>query len=263
MKILFDRESSQVQVQLETKGKRLKTLFDALSKHGWRYSLSSDPLTSEELEKYQVLAIFTRKRATQPGTKNPFPKDHSFAYSEREIAAIKRFVYRGGGLLLISNHGPLSPSNPKNDWTVNDKVLARAFNIEIKPACFRIPRKRLMTMSGKWLSTDPAIASTILKGVSSIVAHNSCAISAMPGARATKIARIPHDAIDTSGNDFRPEHHCYALTLPHGSGNIIVAGNSGISGDPDTTYPGKGLIDTGDNKAFLLNSLRYVAGGNL
>lgn len=261
MRILFDSKSTQVQVQVET-GKRLNTLFDAITGQGWTYSLSTDPLTSEELEEYDVLAILTRRRATQKGFTNPFPPDTSFAYTPEEVAAIQELVSGGGGLLLISNHGPF-PTAPNDNQTENDKVLANAFGVSLFPAAFMAPNSKEMKISGSSLSTDPAITSTILNGVSSIVTHNSCAIAAQPGTTATVIASIPLDAKNISPT-FKdgPQGFCYALTLAYGSGNVIIAGNSGISGDPGSPFPAPGLIDAGDNKAFLLNALSYVGGAS-
>jgi hypothetical protein len=39
----------------------------------------------------------------------------------------------------------------------------------------------------------------------------------------------------------------------------IVAGNSGIAGDPDSRYPAIGMIKQGSNLDFLLNCIDWVS----
>ena len=252
--ILFDKGGSQVQVQLETQ-KRLTTLFGALEAQGWTYAIGEDRITDEQLQSVKVLAILTRHVATQKGTKNPFPANWDFAFTDGELSAITNFVQRGGGLLHISNHGPFSNA-PNDDWTVYDKVLAAKLGVTIEPASFMLKGANLMPMT---LSTDPAITSTILKGVSAVVAHNSCAIAAMKGTPATVVASIPSNAFnDNPKSKLTPPGWNYAITLTHGKGKVIVAGNSGIAGNTDSQYPAPGLIATPDNQQFQINCLSYL-----
>jgi hypothetical protein len=251
MHIVFDKGSSQVQVDLETGGKRLKTLFDAITAEGWTFAIGPDRIDGAALQGADCLAILTRRGATQRGTTNPFPADWDFSFTSSELQAVGDFVNGGGGLLLISNHGPFSAGS--FDWTVNDRVLAAQFGVTINPAAYQSPEGRTLTMSG--IDLNPA-QSDILRGVTSIVPHNSCAVST--GDPADFIAHIPANAKNSSPI-FKngPAGESYAVTA--GSGRIIVGGNSGIAGSEGTNYPASGLIDAGGNKQFLLNALR-VAG---
>lgn len=255
MHILFDSQSSQVECQNETQ-QRLDTLFGAITGKGWTYAQTVNPITTQQLAGADVLVILTRLRVTTPGTTNPFAPDFPFAFSDAEIQAITNFVWGGGGLVHMSNHGPF-PGNPDDDQQVNDRVLAKAFGVYLDPAAFQLPGGGIMTMSGSLLSSNPAITSTILNGVKSIAAHNTCSIAGP--ASATVIASIPKEAVNVSPSCTLPAAgNPYAITLTYGSGKVIITGNSGITGDADSDFPAPGLIDTADNKRFILNCLSYV-----
>jgi hypothetical protein len=253
MNILFDKGSSQVQVQLETNN-RLNTLFRAIEEQGWSHSIGPDRIDGAALDGIHCLVILTRHKATQPGTTNPFPSDWDFAYTQDELSAIHQFVTGGGGLLLISNHGPFSTGDV--DWTVNDKVLAAQFGVSVNPAAYQSPNPPL-TMTAPDFGSSPA-ARAILEGVESIVVHNSCAVSMADPQ--TSIAIIPPNAFNTSPTyPNGPEGENYALlgNAP-GCGRLIVCGNSGLAGDPTSNFPARGLINEGSNLQFLLNAIRHL-----
>jgi hypothetical protein len=261
MHILFDEMSTQVQVQNETCA-RLNTLWGAITAKGWTYAQISNPITPEQLSSCDVLCILTRLQSTQPGFTNPFPPNTIFAYLPSEIDAILQFVNAGGGLLFISNHGPFdNPKQLADDQTRYDRALANMLGVFIQPATFQYPPPKPLTLSGALLSTDPSLTSTVLNGVGSIVIHNSCAISALPGTTLTPIASIPSDVGNVSPlcPNPVPGDFVYAGALAYGGGNVIVAGNSGIVGDATSGYPAQGMIDEGDNKTFIVNCLSYLA----
>lgn len=256
MKFLFDKGSSQVQVQLET-GVRLTTLFGAIEAQGWSYEIGPDRIDHASLADVDGLVVLTRHRATAPGTTNPFPPDWDFAFTTRELDAIRAFNTAGGGVLLISNHGPFSAANLRNDWTVYDRVLAAEFGVVIQPAAYQL-RPPPLTMNGGDLSANPVLQASILAGVTSIVPNNSCAVSSSdPGGLV--IASIPPNAVNTSPTfPDGPAGQSYAVLAGAGVGPVIVGGNSGIAANAGTGYPGPGRIGTGSNLRFLLNCLAYI-----
>ena len=261
MKILFDKGSSQVQVHLETGGRRLSTLFAAVEQEGWEYEIGPDRITSDSLVGVDCLAILTRHMATKPGTTNPFPSGWDFAFTVEELDAILGFNQRGGGVLLISNHGPFRAGLV--DWTVNDRVLAAELGVAVNPAAYQSPTPPL-TMEGSNLNPDLLLQETILAGVTSIVPNNSCAISS-DSPSAQWVAKIPSNARNTSPIfPNGPDGQSYAVVVSTpGRGLVLVGGNSGIAGDADSDYPGPGRIGTGSNKRFLINTLRYCGAGGL
>lgn len=105
MHILFDSLSSQVQVHRRERI-RMNTLLGAIQSEGWTYSYSRDPITSGQLHGCDVLAILTREQLNFKDATNPNANSDAFAYADSEIEAIDSFLGNGGGLLLISNHGP-------------------------------------------------------------------------------------------------------------------------------------------------------------
>jgi hypothetical protein len=256
MKFLFDKGSSQVQVQLET-GTRLTTLFDAIEAQGWSYEIGPDRIDAASLADVDGLVVLTRHGATAPGTTNPFPANWDFAFTADELGAIRAFNAAGGGVLLISNHGPFSAANLNNNWTVNDRVLAAEFGVVIQPAAYQSPTPPL-TMDGGDLSSNPALQASILAGVTSIVPNNSCAVSS-PNSGSLVIASIPSNAVNTSPIfPDGPAGQSYAVLAGSGAGPVIVGGNSGIAGNAGTNYPGPGRIGTGSNLQFLLNCMEYI-----
>ena len=180
-----------------------------------------------------------------------------------EITTITNFVNAGGGLFLISNHGP-TPTDLTDD-TVNDKVLAQAFNVVIQPAHFKGPGK-LMSMTLANSLNNALTSADVLFQVKEIAVHNSCAISPGPKLTFTSIAKIPPTAVDQNtgpgGTNLKPADQYYAIKLPWGSGSgqVIVAGNSGQAGDDGCINPSPGTIAYTNNLLFLLNCFKVLAG---
>ncbi|HXO28868.1 MAG TPA: hypothetical protein VOA80_16070 [Thermoanaerobaculia bacterium] len=253
MQILFDKGSTQVQVHIET-GHRLVTLFQAIKDQGWDSAIGPDRITRESLEGVNCLVILTRHRATAPGYVNPFPGDWDFAFMESELKAILDFNMAGGGLLLISNHGPFAKGG--HDFTTHDRVLAAQFGVTINPAAYQM-RKGPLTMTLKNFDPNPNVRANLLSGVDSIKPHNSCAISA---AGCVPLSAIPDDAVNVSPTfPDGPAGQAFALVVAPNCGQIIVAGNSGIAGDADSDYPAKGMIEAGSNLRFLIDALNWVS----
>jgi hypothetical protein len=302
--ILFDSKSSQLEVQVQT-GTRLTNLYHAIQKRGWQSSTTLLPasggdaplLTIGLLNNYNVLCILTRldQKAPPSPSLGPYPEgsnpppffrifeQNSIQYWPEEITAILNFVYNGGGLLLISDHGPPSQKEIMDNQTINDCQLAAAFGVAIEPAMFVNPNG-LIVMSGSCLNS--AFSANILDNVTSIVVHDCCAIFPFDqGAGFVPVVSLPDGLnnvspinnvppADANGNTL-----AYALCNPnYGSGKVIIAGNAGIAGNSDHPYPSQGLfytsppsvqlmpytsppsyLPTAQNDVFLLNCLEYLA----
>ena len=259
--IVFDNLGTQVQIHRRL-DIRLNTLLGAIHSEGWTYDFSRDPITAEQLQACNVLAIFTRHPVGFADANNPAVPGQSYAYDPSEISIIHDFVKAGGGLLLISNHGP-SPTSTTDD-TINDKVLAQEFNVVIKPARFHVPGVTLMSMTLANSLNSALSASSVLFQVSEIAVHNSCAIRRSSGHPFTSIATIPSSAVDENngpgGTNLSPANHHYAIMFQSGSGRVIVAGNSGLAGDDGCTDPSPGTIAYANNLLFLLNCFKVLAG---
>jgi hypothetical protein len=258
MHVVFDNLSTQVQVHRRLHI-RLNTLLGAIHSEGWTHTFARDPITPDQLHGCNVLAILTRHPVGYTDATNPAAPNQSFAYDTGEILAITEFVNAGGGLLLISNHGPTPTSN--TDDTVNDKVLAQAFNVVIQAAHFQVPGATLMSMTLAY-SLNATLSAGVLFQVTEIATHNSCA-SAAARARVHVNRQGPSTAVDKNtgpgGTNLPPAHQHHAITFGFGKGRVIVAGNSGIAGDDGCTDPSPGVIAYANNLLFLINCFKVLA----
>jgi hypothetical protein len=266
MHILFDSFSSQVQVHRRL-SIRMNTLLGAIQSEGWTYSFSRNPITTGQLDGCDVFAILTREQLNFDGFATNPNESAAFAYTPDEIKNILSFVENGGGVLLISNHGPYkaNPKDKKLGDTKYDVHLAKAFGVIINPAHFNDGKgNTLMTMNTKNDSLNSGL--NILFQVTEIAVHNSCGIQGTRGTPWEWIAKIPNDAIDNSGHipKFKPydkktkaQQH-YAIRLKESK--VIVAGNSGLAGDDGCTIPAPGTILYGNNLLFLLNCFKWLGG---
>jgi hypothetical protein len=259
MNVLFDTMGAQVQIHNAT-GVRLTTLYNALNALSYTTTFTdyTTPI-SAQLANADVLVILTHQFSQQPAYPPAIPETTSFEFPEADLTGIPEWVQAGGGLLLISNHGE---SGAPPYWPVNDIVLAQQFGIKIVPAFFSLPTSGLteMVMSppSPLQLPPPPPPPRKLGALSNLQAWDSCGIA--PGAGRV-IYPLPSNAVDSSGNNYKPADYAFAVSYPHGSGNVIVAGHSGIAGDNGTGWPSPGEIASGCNLTFLLNSIRYLGGG--
>lgn len=72
------------------------------------------------------------------------------------------------------------------------------------------------------------------------------------------IAPIQPGCRDLGPGSLNPADYSYAVAAPWGQGAVIVGGNSGLSGDLGNNNPGRGMIASGNNLRFLLNSIAYL-----
>jgi len=262
MKILIDSLGLQARIHQQD-GKRLeKFLREARRLAGWEAYFSPPTyLTRDLLDDCDVLMITTRKIQDTP-------------YIEDELAAIPGFVQRGGGLLLMSNHGDV-PGRPYPNMTLNDALLADQFGIQIENAFFASPEwKKLVEISGADLQAEHPILSGAQSGqpVRSLVTNN-CA-SLRPGADAIALVFLPGTMQDYR-NGYPPQARCFAAAVDRGGaagqGRVIVTADSGFIGSKADSQPalitanadirpGFGLIEAGDNLRFILNALLWLGG---
>jgi hypothetical protein len=231
---------------------RLNTLFGALTSAGassnviWESTISTDPITSDQLEGINVLAILTRAAINDSD-------NAKYAYSPDEITAIQNFVGAGNGLLLISNHP---------NYGVNDAVLAKSFDITIDVKNFismpgNSPTRPMMVMSGSDLNTGGTGLGNLFLGVDSLSTHDACGISSSASG-ATWLAAFPSGAVAGNGSKI-PAGEYFGMLVPYQSGQVMVLGNSGICGDNGgTPSPACGTISYGSNLMFLLNCFRFL-----
>lgn len=256
LQVLLDRNGLQSRADLCVKerdrrlepGQRLGEFREALES-GVPCSISfteGEAVTQQQLDGADVLVIPTRDvRTDREELDAPFTDD--------ELDTIERFVAEGGGLLLMSNHPP---------FTRHDRVLAERFSVEVNETTLRRPGgdKRITFSAGCLRSEHPTISGG--KGgqaVESIVINNGTTISVPPE---YAVVRYPSGLADRSGQEQQSDGPVFAAVVPeghgHGTGRVAVMGDSGFIGSLDSNYPGPGLFGRGDNRSFMINTVRWV-----
>jgi hypothetical protein len=244
MHLLFDSKSVQVQQQTQT-GTRLNTLLGAIRSAGtalndpWKVSYTTKArIKRDDLTGIGVLVVLTR---------DPNP---GHGYNPPELDAIADYVHHGGNLLLMTSHPP---------HFTNDAPLAARFGVTLQPVFVsNLEVEGLavdaMVMSGGCL--NQSLADDLLDQVDALISHDSCGISAPAGA--VSIATFPSSAVVSTGGP--PAYKDFAVRLDHGSGRVIVVGNSGMVCDYGNPTPSCGLAPLGNNLLFFLNCIRFLIG---
>jgi hypothetical protein len=260
MRVLIDSLGLQARIHSQDGG-RLATFLLELERIpdcAIRFSPPA-PLSGDLLGEVDVLVITTRKIGDNP-------------YMEAELAAIPAFVQRGGGLLLMANHGDI-PGKPYPNMTRNDALLARIFGIEIENTFFASPEwKDSVEISGADLRLEHPILSGAQTGqpVRSLVTHNCSSLRI--GEDGISLVSLPGTMRDYR-NGSTPQGRHFAVAADRGrltgAGRVVVTADSGFIGSqadaqPDliaanaTTRPGFGLIEAGDNLRFIRNTLLWI-----
>jgi hypothetical protein len=289
--LLFDSWSTQVlDQQASTKyppnftprgmtqsGHRISTILSSLKSYGEKtggevkggYNISFTQgarIDSNLLKGIQVYISLTRYQGT------------SFAYREQELQALHDFVHdQGGNILLHTNHGPPpGPGKANDDYTQNDKALAKKFGITLEPYFVTYTteyKSEYMKMNvtkpssklNKFFDSD---FQYISNRASTIASHDSCIITP-PKKPYAILAEFPEGTTVFNRTLIGPKaiplknsglSKCFAILVPYGKGNVIVVGNSGMLSNYGSIGQSTGLIPMENNLMFFLNCVSYLAG---
>jgi hypothetical protein len=188
------------------------------------------------------------------------------AFAPDEIAAIRRFVERGGGLLLLADHMPFAGA-------AHD--LGAAFGVDfINGFAFSAPpdgpqRPDLFTRGNGGLADDPIVA-----GVGQVRTFTGSAFTARgPGVRPLlRLGRAwtilePDTAWEFSARTRRVpgEGRLQGAAIEVGRGRVAVFGEAGmftaqVTG-ADRVRSGLGAPGAEENKRFVLAVVRWLARG--
>jgi hypothetical protein len=209
MRILLDSLGLQARIHNQD-GTRLATFLAHIEQTpGWEALFSpQEPLSPTLLATCNILVITTRKIQDNP-------------YTTEELAVLPAFVQRGGGLLLMTNHGDV-PGRPYPNMTINDNLLAREFGIEIINSFFAstTPNK-LVEISGSALHAEHPIISGAQTGQTvQILVTNNCS-SLRVGAGAFPLAALPETMCDYRNGD-RPQGRYFAAAAQFGKGRVVI-----------------------------------------
>jgi hypothetical protein len=288
--LLFDSWSTQVLDQqastnyppnfaphgsMTQSGRRISTILSSLESYGEQiggeikggYNISftqGATIDANLLKGIQVYISLTRYQGT------------SFTYQDHELQALHDFVHdQGGSILLHTNHGP-PPNEPDDDYTQNDKALAKKFGIKLEPY-FVTYTTRYKSEYMKMNVTKPSSKLNrffdsdfqyISNRASTIASHDSCIITPTQKPYAI-LAEFPKGATVFNRSLIGPKaiplknsglSKCFAILVPYGNGNVIVAGNSGMLSNYGSIGQSPGLIPMENNLMFFLNCVSYLAG---
>jgi len=247
MKALIDVNGLQARKHKENY-KRLKTFLEILCNLSIEYEFSGDRgITRKDLKNFDLLISTTRCKKK---------------YSKTEIKRIYNFVQRGGGLLLMSNHGD-RPNKNLPDTRKFDKELASRFKVEVENTVFKNPLPRVKTTltSKVFNNSHPIIKGFDNNPVYSIVINNCSSIKKNIG---TPIVSLS-DEMEDNRNKFSHKDRFFAISLDEKSeldtkikGRVVITADSGFIGTRCTDRPGPGLINEGNNSIFIKNILLWL-----
>jgi hypothetical protein len=246
MKVMLDSNSLQARAHAQS-GQRLASCLALLNALPAETAFSPrGPLTAEVLAGQDVLVIATRKWQDLP-------------YSDAELDCIVAFVQRGGGLLLMSNHGDV-PGRYPNDMTQNDARLAQRWDVTVENTFFASPTPNVVV---EFSGPDLAASHPIVRGapngspVRSVVTNNCCSLRLLAGA---PLIRLNRQLVDQR-NGWSVDDRFFAVAVAEGvtqRGRVVIVADSGFIGTAETTFPGIGLIEHGDNGRFAQNCVAWL-----
>lgn len=192
------------------RGKRLTGVERTLAALGHRLMIARPD--SEVLAKAKLLIVASRSQ--------------DLPFTTAELEAIRDFVRRGGGLLLMANH---------RHFIMPQQQVALALGLPFGFIDATIASSPVIDLSRHELTAGCD---------GGVVVRNSTAIAAGPGAIA-----VAHFAADS--------RHRFAVAAEAGAGRVVATGDSGFIASSDDT--GRDMFASGSNAAFFANCVRWLA----
>ncbi|PHN04696.1 hypothetical protein [Flavilitoribacter nigricans] len=223
--------------------RRISTFLDILREPaaGIKNEVQIGAITETNLQWASSLVLLTRAE--------PF--------SDEAFNPITQFVLEAGNSLLIfSNHNP----HEKHDHS-----LTQRFGVDLCGGYWSGRRELTTTISGACLRAHPLLdAPEFGKPVSSLVTNTTCRIVSTVG---TPFLYLPDGMVgrwSSEGEALIPDR-IFGLIIDGSKsqsdavkGKIVILADSGFIADKDSTVPGKGLIDQGDNEVFIRRLIRFI-----
>jgi len=203
------------------------------------------PLSADQLAACDLLIVTTR-----------FP---TFPYSAGEIAAIERFVERGGALLLMANHSREKAGSRRFDFVTQDARLAAVFGVKLLEARFRSDGALTVLTRA---SSPPHASLCDASGrrvVEAVAVGNCCAVSS--DSAGSPILFLNGDMFDLGPHCLSPSGQLFGVAIDQprpGHGRVAVLADSGFIGEPDAPAGGPGLLEHCDNRAFVRELVAWL-----
>ena len=229
----FDNDSGGTKIYPEEKDFRLKTFFAIVEEYG-EILISNNKIDPNLLSNVDLFVILTRMSK----------------YYSSELDSIFSFVKNGGSLLLMSNHDPVC------QW---DAEVAEKFGVVLEGGYWSGIRGKSTEISKENFTDHPILAQTN-PPIGSIVTNTTCRIVSEKGNIIVYLPDTMVEGIDK--NPIEPKN-IFGLELNSNysnqiGGKIVILADSGFLGEQGSRFPGLGLIEEGDNLAFIKNILEYL-----
>ncbi|MFW9786732.1 MAG: hypothetical protein ACFFE2_05410 [Candidatus Thorarchaeota archaeon] len=220
---------------------RLSKFFEIIKENHSEEELVVGPITRENLGDALCLVILTRIHA----------------FSEDELRATVDFLQNPEhSLLLMSNHNP---------FEMHDNELTSKLGISLTGGYYSGERGVYTEISEDCMTHHPIIeGEESEKPISKILTNTTCRIESKLG---TPFIYLPDTMVGrwSSEGESPLRNRIFGLAIDGQKepneiikGKVIVLGDSGFLGDKDSTFPGFGMIDRGDNEIFIQRMFRYL-----
>ena len=256
MNILFDRHGAQFEAHLEN-GNRLTALLSTITDSGWPRKIADGDLSTEALEGCDVLVLTTR---------------FGRGFDPAELDAIIEFVHGGGGLWCMANHAAPSVDRLADNYIRYTSSVASTFFTSYEATAYmsRI-RGAPVSLTGSNLTDHPIIRGQpnwpLVQGrisamVETVVTRSFCGVYPNDFSHSIALLRDLDNVENCQTGKPVTSDVVWALSLEGdqvtGNGRVVVCADSGWLGNTESTWPGAGMFQMGDNPQFALNTLSWL-----
>jgi hypothetical protein len=245
-KVLFDEGHRNRHTTKDT----YKPFADLLRNDGYEIITNLSPFSPEILRGHQVLVIANARG--NPGES---------AFTDAEIAAVRKWVSEGGSLFLIADHAPAGAFAAK---------LSAAFGVEMSTGTttdinnIDPTLKNLLFSSDNKLLADHPVTRGRNAGerVTRIVSFTGQSLKSLDG---TPILKLSDTAVDKFPNTDKPDvsakGRAQAVALEIGKGRVFVSGEAAMHSSQSFANGATiGLRSEGiHNRQFVLNVMHWLS----
>jgi hypothetical protein len=256
MNILFDRYGAQVEAHLQTPD-RLTALLSTIADSGWESSIAAGDLSPGILAGCDVLVLTTR---------------FSQGFDAAELDAIIEFVHGGGGLWCMANHAAPSDDRQTDNYIRYSSSIASTFFASFEASAYMATTSRTpVPLTGSNLTDHPIVHGQpewpLVEGGSSavietVVTRSFCGVYPNDFSRSIVLMQNLDNVVNGQTGHPVSAGVEWALSLEGdrvtGDGRVVICADSGWLGNTESTWPGAGTFQLGDNPQFALNTLSWL-----
>jgi hypothetical protein len=244
-----------------------KAFVDLITNDGYRVIANKQTFSRKTLSSYDILVIASAMGAKEVSD----PKAARSAFSQDECEAVKDWVYRGGRLLLLTDHEPIASA---------EEDLTKRFGIEVSKRVVLDQSNHLegfypglieYTRDNRLLADHPITRGRYpSERVSKVLIFSGQSLKCSACSTILELAGTAYENAPT-GEKISAAGRAQALALNFGKGRVVVTGDAGLLSAQLVTedVTGKGDIQThpwgmnfpgNDNRQLTLNIVHWLSG---